>query len=137
MEKIELSGCAIIENGKLLLLWKRKHSHFEFPGGKVEPGESAEQTAIRETREEIGCSVELMKDMGPRDLNIDGKNYVSRVFLSKILNGEIPKIMEPMAFDELIWMPINNHAKFVVAPNAKEFCEEVLRENPDITRQTA
>lgn len=97
----------------------------------MEPGESAEQTAIRETREEIGCAVELMRDMGPRDLSIDGKNFVSRVFLSKIQDGGIPKIMEPMAFDQLIWMPIKDYAKYIVAPNAKEFCEEYLRENHD------
>jgi len=131
MDRIKLSGCAIIENENLLLLWKKKHGHYEFPGGKVESGETDEATAVRETREEIGCAVELLKDLGPRDLDIDGKNFVSHVFLSKIHEGETPRIMEPETFDHLFWLPIKDHAKFAVAPNAKEFCEEYLRETLD------
>ena len=61
MEPIHLSGCAIIEEGKLLLLWKKKHKHYEFPGGKVNLGESLEEAARREVREEIWCEVDIIK----------------------------------------------------------------------------
>ncbi|MBI5230112.1 MAG: hypothetical protein HY981_02320 [Candidatus Magasanikbacteria bacterium] len=35
MEWIQLSGCAIIKDEKLLLLWRGKQGHYGFPGGKV------------------------------------------------------------------------------------------------------
>ena len=39
--RTQLSGCAIVnEQEELLLLWKKKHQHYEFPGGKVEDGET-------------------------------------------------------------------------------------------------
>jgi 8-oxo-dGTP diphosphatase len=54
--------CALIERGGLLLLAKRpadKHlpHKWEFPGGKVEPGEDPAAAIVREIREELGCDV--------------------------------------------------------------------------------
>jgi 8-oxo-dGTP diphosphatase len=37
---------------------------WEFPGGKVEPGESPAQAAVREIREELGVDVELGEPVG-------------------------------------------------------------------------
>lgn len=52
--------CAvIIRDGRVLVAQRPAHKHlalkWEFPGGKVEPGESAEAAIVREIREELGC----------------------------------------------------------------------------------
>ena len=54
--------CALIERAGLLLLAQRPaHKHipykWEFPGGKVEPGEDPAAAIVREIREELGCDV--------------------------------------------------------------------------------
>ena len=56
--------CAVIERAGLVLLAQRppgKHLplKWEFPGGKVEPGEAPMAAIIREIREELGCVISV------------------------------------------------------------------------------
>ena len=58
--------CALIERDGLVLVAQRPaHKHlplkWEFPGGKVEPGESPEAAIVRELREELGCEFALSR----------------------------------------------------------------------------
>lgn len=55
---------ALIRDGGRTLLSRRRADQampllWEFPGGKVEPGESPEAALIREIREELGCAVRV------------------------------------------------------------------------------
>ena len=101
MDRIQLSGCAIIDDGKLLLIWKKKHDHYEFPGGKVEGGETLEETALRETKEEIGCDVKIIKYLAYKEFHINGRDFRSHKYLAQIPRGQIPKIMEPELFRDI------------------------------------
>ncbi|TAG28677.1 MAG: (deoxy)nucleoside triphosphate pyrophosphohydrolase [Verrucomicrobia bacterium] len=63
--------CALLENEKGHLLVARrpagKHlgGRWEFPGGKLEPGETAEAALHRELAEELGCTVEIGAALTP------------------------------------------------------------------------
>ncbi|MBS3054800.1 MAG: NUDIX domain-containing protein [Candidatus Aenigmarchaeota archaeon] len=118
---IEIAGCAIIKDGKLLLLWKKKHSHYELPGGKIEPGETPEQAAVREANEEIVCTVQILQYGGYDDVSYQDKELRGHIFLAKIIEGE-PNIMEPEIFGEMIWLPVNMLGKHKLAKNLRQFC---------------
>ena len=65
-KKVKLTlvvACALIDADKRVLIAQRPQGRtlaglWEFPGGKVEPGERPEETLIRELAEEIGITVE-------------------------------------------------------------------------------
>lgn len=130
MKFIELSGAAIIKNNKLLLIRKIKEKHYEFPGGKVENNETLEQTAIRETKEEINCEIKIIKYLGYVEFSVNDKNLRSHKFLSKIKDNQEPKIIEKDKFDDIIWLDLNEYKnneenqKYKLAPNVIEFIKK-------------
>ena len=55
---------AIIRAGERLLICQRPEtksegSHWEFPGGKIEPGETGPEALVRECREELAVTLEV------------------------------------------------------------------------------
>lgn len=60
-------GGVVIYRGKILVLYKRFRRRYDgwvLPKGTVEPGESYEETASREVREETGVSAKIIKYIG-------------------------------------------------------------------------
>jgi 8-oxo-dGTP diphosphatase len=57
----------IIYEGKLVLIRRKNppfENHFALPGGFVEVGETVEEAAIREAKEETGLDIKLLKLLG-------------------------------------------------------------------------
>ena len=60
---IQVAAGLVFDGGKLLVTQRRAEDHlgglWEFPGGKLEPGESFEACLVRELREELGIEVRV------------------------------------------------------------------------------
>lgn len=59
-----VAACALVDADGRVLLAQRPEGKtlaglWEFPGGKVEPGETPEETVVRELREEIGIETKV------------------------------------------------------------------------------
>jgi len=62
--------CAVIEREGLVLVAQRPPHKllplkWEFPGGKVEPGEEPAAAIVREIREELGCEIRVTRALPP------------------------------------------------------------------------
>ena len=85
---------------------------WEFPGGKVEPGETDAEALARECAEELGVRVAVGERVGP-DVPLAHGRAVLRVFAVTLLNGDEPRALEHtamrwLAADELNsvpWLP--------------------------------
>ena len=89
--KIALAGCIVCnEDGEVLVLHRKTatHSHWEIPGGKIEPGETAEAAAIRELQEEIGITVRPVRKLGNREFTEGDRTFDYTWFLAEVTSGE-------------------------------------------------
>lgn len=73
---------------------------WEFPGGKVEPGESDVEALIRECDEELGVPVEIGDQIGD-DVRLGHGRAVLRVYAARLLDGAQP---QPLEHAELRWL---------------------------------
>jgi 8-oxo-dGTP diphosphatase len=82
-----------------ILLIKRKTPPFTgywaLPGGRLDPGETVEQTIVREVKEETGLDVAVVNKVGEyHEQGVQGGfeyDYYPACFLVKIVGGEIKK----------------------------------------------
>ena len=59
---------------KYLLIRNKRSAHWGFPKGHVEPGETNEETAIREVLEETGLNIKILPDFSQKsEYTIQGK----------------------------------------------------------------
>lgn len=95
-------GAAVVRDGRVLAARRttppEAAGRWEFPGGKVEPGEAPGDALVREVREELGCTVaveEWLDDEVPI-----GERHLLRVALARLVEGE----PVPVEHDRVRWL---------------------------------
>ncbi|WBC11861.1 (deoxy)nucleoside triphosphate pyrophosphohydrolase [Micromonospora sp. WMMA1947] len=109
-------GAAIIEGGRVLACERSAPpevaGRWEFPGGKVEPGEAETDALARECVEELGVRVAIGARVG-RDVRMAHGRSVLRVYAARLLHGDEPKALEhadlrwlsAADLDSVDWLP--------------------------------
>jgi 8-oxo-dGTP diphosphatase len=117
MRERKLVVAALVrEQGRILMSRRRPDQAmpnlWEFPGGKVEPGEHPETALVRELREEVGCGIEVAGIHEVVFHSYPEFDLYMLVYASRIVDGrpraiEVAEIawVEPRAIPSLDLLP--------------------------------
>jgi len=90
---IEVSCAIIIKDSKILAVQRGpKSSHplkWEFPGGKIHEGETAEQCVVREIEEELKVQVYVLSQLEYVEFDYGAKQIRLIPFICTITSGEL------------------------------------------------
>src|SRR5690606_33099989 len=107
-----------------ILLIKGPRRGWEMPGGQVEEGESLKEAAIRETKEESGIDVEIIKFCGIFQ-NVS-RSISNTLFLAKPIGGEPTTSAESL---EVGFFPIKEALDMIELDNFRQRIEYCLDES--------
>ncbi len=111
--------CAILfKEGRILLAQrppgKKLAGQWEFAGGKIEPGESAEAALHRELREELGCLVRITRELAPVTHDYPWCRVVMTPFVCELAPGSAEP--HPHEHTALAWVKPEALRDYDLAP---------------------
>lgn len=131
------AGGILIDGGRVLLLRKPALGEVVLPKGHIEPGETPEQTALRETVEETGYrNLRVLADLGTEQAQYihKGRQYIrDETYFLMALDG--PEREAPEGYDdaehdrvtfELAWTPLADAPGLMSFEPARAFVRRAI-----------
>ena len=131
---------AMIGDGRGRYLMLRRHhlSRFfaecwEFPGGKVDSGESLAEALVREVQEEIGITIRVDHLLWASEFEFPMVRAVMLIMQAKRLRGK-PKLSDE--HEEFRWVTVREMERLPISPQIESFVKSLApaHKNPRRTR---
>lgn len=128
-QPVQLIAIALVRRQADILIGRRPADVplaglWEFPGGKVEPGESAEDAAVRECLEETGLHVAVLQDCATKTHEYDYGTVRLRFFYCQATDTGVPQ-------GSYRWVPRSDLANYEF-PAANAEIVKLLRNDPTL-----
>ncbi len=115
MKTIEVAAAIIVKDNKVFAT-QRGYGEFkdgwEFPGGKLEPGESAREALVREIREELDVDIRVGRLLETVEYDYPEFHLTMHCFICELLSEEIvlkehedARWLKEEELDTVDWLP--------------------------------
>ena len=119
---------AVIEDdGRYLITQRRKTASlpllWEFPGGKVQPGETDAEALVREVELRIGVTVEVRAALSEREHSYADYDVHLQLFDCHVPDGAMPR---PVRVADLRWVPLADLDQYEFPPVDQASMDKLL-----------
>lgn len=128
-------ACAVIRDRKRLLIAQRNPGahlggYWEFPGGKLKPGETHQQCLVREADEELGICISPVELLAEAKHPYPDKDVYLYFYLCDYLYGTPVK----HACHDFKWIVPEDFHRYQFPPADADFIAELLRRKNELFR---
>lgn len=117
---------AVIQHkGKVLIALRGKDNFWEFPGGKIDPGETPEACIIREIKEELNMTVRIEESLGCLEGIYRNMEMQLYAFLTSWTQGEV--VMN--VHKEVKWVEYEELDQYMLVEEDRAVLNQFLMEN--------
>ena len=121
--EVKAAGGVVRRDGRIAVVHRPRYDDWSLPKGKLDPGETWEEAALREVREETGLECSLGEELSSTSyLDRKGRSKLVRYWLMEPVGGEFAPNDE---VDELRWLTPAEAAALLTYPRDKELAQEV------------
>ena len=83
-DRIEAAGGVVVRDGQVALVHRPRYDDWTLPKGKLDPGESFEEAAVREVQEETGVRARLVRELPATSYKVGGRPKIVRYWLMDV-----------------------------------------------------
>ena len=113
---LEVTAAIICKDGKFLICQRPKGNNcellWEFPGGKIESGETTEACIVREIQEELGVTLRVLRKFTDVIYEYPDKTVHLHFFLAEIASGKLTH----KEHNALAWITADEIGNFQFCP---------------------
>ena len=121
--EVKAAGGVVRRDGRIAVVHRPRYDDWSLPKGKLDPGESFEEAALREVREETGFECELGEELSSTSYNDrKGRSKIVRYWLMEPVGGEFAPNDE---VDELRWLTPAEAVDLLTYPRDAELAQEI------------
>lgn len=118
---IHVVAAAIEKDGEIFCAQRPENKSlgglWEFPGGKLEPGETPEKALIREIQEELNSTIEILSYINEASYDYDFGTVIMKTYHAKLTSGNLELLehqnstwLAPKDLKTLDWAPVDRPA---------------------------